>query len=138
MSGNRRVVIVLVFLIPRDKSGEIRPYSETSNSGLSQIWTQYHKPLYKGYDLRSQYNSYNAFEPPKEEKLSAKNKSVEFMMSPKCPLFGDSTSVFFCDIALRCCQTHVQWAPLVRTHWEEKALSSLLRCPHFGGWRCTN
>jgi hypothetical protein len=30
------------------------------------------------------------FEPPKEEKLSTKNKSVEFMPSPKCPLFGGS------------------------------------------------
>ena len=31
------------------------------------------------------------FEPPKEENLSTKNKSVEFMLPPKCPLFGGFT-----------------------------------------------
>ena len=33
----------------------------TSDSGLSQIRTQYNKPLHKGQDLQSQYNSYNTF-----------------------------------------------------------------------------
>ena len=32
------------------------------------------------------------FEPPKEENLSTKNKLVEFMSSPKCPLCGGSTA----------------------------------------------
>ena len=30
------------------------------------------------------------FEPPKEENLSTKSKSIEFMSNPKCPLFGGS------------------------------------------------
>ena len=33
------------------------------------------------------------FEPPKEENLSTKNKSAEFMSSPKSPLFGGSSVV---------------------------------------------
>ena len=52
---------------------QVRVYSGTSDSGLSQMRTQYNKPLYKGQDLQSQYNSYNTFEPPKEENLSTKN-----------------------------------------------------------------
>ena len=39
----------------------IQEYSETSDSGLSQVRTQYDKPLYKGHNSRSQYNSYNTF-----------------------------------------------------------------------------
>ena len=65
--------------------------SGTSNSGLSQIRTQYNKPLYKGHGLRFQYNFYIHFEPPKEEHISIKNKSAEFMLSSKCPIFGGST-----------------------------------------------
>ena len=37
------------------------PLQWTSDSGLSRIKTQYNKPLYKGHDLWSQYNSYNTF-----------------------------------------------------------------------------
>jgi hypothetical protein len=54
-------------------------YSGTSDSGLSQIRTQYNKPLYKGQDLRSQ-NTYTLlivlvhFGPPKEDNLLTKNK----------------------------------------------------------------
>ena len=33
------------------------------------------------------------FESPKEENLSTKNKSAEFMLSPKCPLFGGSSTL---------------------------------------------
>ena len=48
---------------------------ETSDSGLSQIRTQFNKPLYKGHNLRSQYIIPTIhFEPPKEENLSTKNK----------------------------------------------------------------
>ena len=36
-------------------------HARASDSGLSQIGTQYSKPLYKGHDLRSQCNSYNTF-----------------------------------------------------------------------------
>ena len=82
----------------------IYTYRGTSESGLSQIRTQYNKPLYKGHDLWSQYNSYNTlFEPLKEENHSTKDKSAEFMSSPKCSLFGGpsalpclpKTTVFF-------------------------------------------
>ena len=31
------------------------------------------------------------FEPPKKENFSTMNKSAEFMLSPKCPLFGGSS-----------------------------------------------
>ena len=34
------------------------------------------------------------FEPPKEDNLSTKNKSAEFMLSPKCPLFRGSTVLY--------------------------------------------
>ena len=31
------------------------------------------------------------FEPPKEDNLSTKDKTAEFILSPMCPLFGGST-----------------------------------------------
>ena len=55
----------------------------TSDSGLSRIRRQYKKPLYNGHDLWSQYNSYNAFEPHKEENLSTKNTSAELIVDPQ-------------------------------------------------------
>ena len=50
------------------------------------------KPLYKGHNLRSQNIPTIHFEPPKEQNLwmyvYAENKSAEFMLAPKCPLFS--------------------------------------------------
>ena len=68
-------------------------YHGTSNSGLSQIRTQFNKPLCKGHSLRSQYNSYDTFCTSEKRKLLYKNKSPEFMLSPKCPSFGGSLTV---------------------------------------------
>ena len=39
------------------------------------------------------------FVPPKEENLSTKNKSAEFMPAPKCSLFGGSTAPVQCSSA---------------------------------------
>ena len=70
-------------------------YSETSDSGSSEIGTQYDRPLYKGH--RSSLPKIVLtialihFEPPKEDNVSTKDKTSEFILSPTCPLFGGST-----------------------------------------------
>ena len=68
-------------------------YSGTSISGLSKIWTQCNKPLYKGHDSQPHVIPTVQLEPPKEENLSTKNKGVEFMPSPKCHLSEASTKL---------------------------------------------
>ena len=91
----------------------IHVYSGPSDGGLSQIRTQYNKPLYKGHDLQSHEIHTIHFEPPKEESLSTKNKSAKFLLSPKCPLFGGTTAkcttTYTCINKLRHPQNHNRW-----------------------------
>ena len=67
-------------------------YRGTSDSGLSQIRTWYitnlsTKDMTYGPSIIPTIH----FEPPKEDNLSTKSKSAEFMSSPECPLCGGST-----------------------------------------------
>ena len=67
-------------------------YSETSDNGPSEIGTQYNRPLYKGHVPKIVLPiALLHFEPPKEDNLSTKDKTAEFILSPTCPLFGGST-----------------------------------------------
>ena len=72
-------------------------YSNPSDSGPSEIGTLYNKPLYKRHCLRSQKLHTLLIivlvhlEPLKEDNLSIKDKTAEFILSPTCPLFGGST-----------------------------------------------
>ena len=70
-------------------------YSQTSDSGPSEIGTQYNKPLYKGRFSRSQIIGLPMvlihLNLRKEDNLSTKDKTLEFILFPKCPLFGGLT-----------------------------------------------
>ena len=79
-------------------------YSGTSDSGPSEKGTLYIRPLYKAHCSRSpkllslwfQYIE-NLRE---EDSLSIKDKTTEFILSPKCPLFAvcpNSDSVLIFD-----------------------------------------
>ena len=63
-------------------------YRYSSDSGLSQIRTQYKILSTKdmAYGLSTIIPTTH-FEPPKEENLSTKSKSVELVLSPKCQRF---------------------------------------------------
>ena len=79
-------------------------YSGTSDSGLSQMRTQYDKPLYKGHNLWFQYNSYNTLSKRKTSLQRTKQLNL-CMLSPKCPLFRGST-VCIGYILSRCAAAH--------------------------------
>ena len=69
-------------------------YSQTFDSGPSdrEIGTQYNKPLYKGRFSRSWF-AYGSLNLREEDNLSTKDKRLEFILFPKCPLFGGLTVV---------------------------------------------
>ena len=74
-------------------------YSQTSDSGPSEIGTQYNKPLYKGRFSRSHIIGLPMvlirFEPPRRGQLTSlqRTKDFEFILFPKCPLFGGLTVI---------------------------------------------
>ena len=68
-------------------------YSGTSDSGPSEIGTQYNRPLYKGQGPKNllPYILLIHFEPPtRGQPLYTKDTTAEFKLSPTCPLFGGS------------------------------------------------
>ena len=62
-------------------------YSQTSNSGPSEIGTQYNKPLYKGHFSRSQIIGLPMvlihFEPPRRGQLLYKGQKTLIYIIPK-------------------------------------------------------
>ena len=67
-------------------------YSGTSDCGPSEIGTQYNRLLYKGHSSRFKKNCFPIdLEPPKEDNLSTKDTTAEFILSPTCTVFGGST-----------------------------------------------
>ena len=58
-----------------------------------------YKPLYKGHDLQSQYNSYHTFQPPKEETSLQRTNQLNLC----CP-----QSVLYSEVLLNyICQNHI-------------------------------
>ena len=70
-------------------------YSETTDSGPSEIGTQYNKPLNKGRFSRSQIIGLPIvlihFEHPRRGQPLYIGQNTEFILFPKCPLFRGST-----------------------------------------------
>ena len=70
-------------------------YSRTSNKGPSEKGTLYVKPLYRGHCLESQILPFPIVSENlrEEDNLSIRDKTAEFILFPKCPLFGGSTVI---------------------------------------------
>ena len=70
-----------------------KQYSKNSNSGHSEIGTQDNtKDTGQGPIIVFPIHvALIHFEPPKEDNLSTKDKTTEFILIPRCPLFGGPT-----------------------------------------------